>query len=875
MRVLVPIFLLLTTSALAAELTKPPRLLRGSEAIYPDRALAERVEAEVILELDVTEEGRVRDVTAVRTSTRTPGTTSTATATAAIDRWGFTRAATTAAARLEFAPGESEGVAVPVRIRWKYDFVLPPEVFATQTSTAPPPPAPARLAGTVRQRGNRMRLEGITVVARREQPTAESYETFTDREGHFTLDLPPGEWNIEAQATGFFPLRATEKLEPGQLVEVAYSIERTSGSQYEVIVRAEAPRREVDRRTLSAKELVRVPGTLGDPIQAVENMPGVARIPFGIGGLLVRGSGPQDSAVFVEGIYVPLIYHFGGLRSVVPGDVLDRIDFYPGNFSAQYGRVTGGILDARLKKVAPDQIHGALDVSLLDAGLFLEVPLGEKAAVLVAGRRSYIDQVLKAAIPDDSSVSLVAAPRYYDYQLLLDWRPINAHELRLFLLGSDDELGLLFEEPADLDSQIRSGSLNAHTAFQRLCLTHRWTLASELRNELRVSIGRDLIESSFFDQFRFDLNNRELQIRDLAVWTVSPVIKIEAGLDLLFQVVDVNVLAPRPPREGDVMGNPDLTDVLATSIDDARYFQVAPFVEAELKVTDDLTLIPGARVDWFSEVEEVSFDPRLVARWRVAPDWTAKGGIGLVHQPPTPQETDEIFGNPELGLQRAVHLSAGAEWTPEPHLSFDGTLFYKALDQLVSSTGALVERNGELAPMVYDNGATGRVYGLELWIQHKLSNNFRGWLTYTLSRAERTDSGESSARLFDFDQTHIFSVIAAWMFPENWELSGRFRLVSGNPWTPFNRAVFASDLDRYVPIPGEHNSSRLPMFHQLDVRLEKRWIYESWSLAAYVSLTNAYNRKNVEGLRYNFDFTQSTPIQGLPIFPILGIRGEL
>ena len=90
-------------------------------------------------------------------------------------------------------------------------------------------------------------------------------------------------------------------------------------------------------------------------------------------------------------------------------------------------------------------------------------------------------------------------------------------------------------------------------------------------------------------------------------------------------------------------------------------------------------------------------------------------------------------------------------------------------------------------PLIYDNGGTGRVYGMELVARHDFTNNFTGWLAYTLSRAERRDSGETEDRLFDFDQTHILTVVGSYLLPRNWQVGGRFRLVSGNPITPVDR----------------------------------------------------------------------------------------
>ena len=88
-----------------------------------------------------------------------------------------------------------------------------------------------------------------------------------------------------------------------------------------------------------------------------------------------------------------------------------------------------------------------------------------KFSVSVAGRRSYIDFILEAVIPDDSSVALISAPRYYDYQVLASYRPAEGHEARLFFFGSDDVFKLLFENPGEIDPQLRSGRLDTGTNF--------------------------------------------------------------------------------------------------------------------------------------------------------------------------------------------------------------------------------------------------------------------------------------------------------------------------------------------------------------------------------------------------------------------------
>jgi hypothetical protein len=129
-------------------------------------------------------------------------------------------------------------------------------------------------------------------------------------------------------------------------------------------------------------------------------------------------------------------------------------------------------------------------------------------------------------------------------------------------------------------------------------------------------------------------------------------------------------------------------------------------------------------------------------------------------------------------------------------------------------------------------------------------------------------------RPFSFDQTHILNLAGTYQLPRGWEVGMRWRLISGNPVTPIVGAGFDSDADEYQGVPGTSNSDRLPTFHQLDLRVDKRWVYDDWILGAYLSLNNATNSQNVEGQSYNFDFTESSATTGLPLFPIFGVKAE-
>ena len=133
---------------------------------------------------------------------------------------------------------------------------------------------------------------------------------------------------------------------------------------------------------------------------------------------------------------------------------------------------------------------------------------------------------------------------------------------------------------------------------------------------------------------------------------------------------------------------------------------------------------------------------------------------------------------------------------------------------------------------------------------------------------------ESEERIFDLDQPHILTFITTWKPSASWSIGGRFRYVSGNPSTPVERAVYLANSDIYVPIYGETNSARFDPFIELDIRIDKTWVYNTWKLNLYLDIQNATNRANQEGTIYSFDYTETTSLSGLPIAPILGVKGE-
>jgi TonB family protein len=850
-----------------AELT-PPKLIKDAKPVYPKRAQDEGVAAVVVLDIDIDATGKVEKAVV--------------TGPAEAEGYEFDEAALEAAKKLVFEPARAGDQPIPVRISYRITFV--PDVGPETEDEKPQPDerepeaetaAPTgELRGTLNERGTRLPLAGVTVtVFRGEGDEAEGYETDTDEEGNFRFEgLGVGKWRLLADPTGYYPLRTTEEVTAGTRTSVEYRIERRSYNPYDVVVETDRVRREVSRTSIDARQAERIPGTFGDVLEVVRNFPGVAR--GGFGEFVVRGSSPEDSRFFVSGIDVPLIYHFIGIRSVLPVGMVESVDFYPGNYSVEFGRATGGIIDVQYRDLSPKKIGGYADVSILDGSLYLEAPITDELSVAVAGRRSWLDALLEPLESEFSGVGRLVLPRYYDAQALVSYRPDPAHQIQTFFFASDDRFEVVFDEPEVQDPDFVVSDIGLSTTFYRVLTEYQYVPNERFGNELKVSFGHDLEDFNVGQLIYWNLSTYSAQVRDTARYALSDVFAIRGGIDYLMRRRRGDVhLPPLVGQEGQASGRPEPDDAVSSSFESTLHFP-AVFAELEFHPFEGTLILPGVRCDYSTRTESLAISPRLTARQGLSDQWTVKGGVGLFVQDPEPNETDEGLGNPDLEPEQAMHYSVGVEYRPWEHVLFDVTGFYKTLSNLVSPTDAVTERNGETVPLRFSNEGEGRVIGMEVSIRHELANNFFGWLAYTLSRAERRDAGSHTYRLFDYDQTHILTVIGAYRLPRNWEISSRWRYVTGNLYTPMVGSVYDADEDEYAPIPGEVNSDRVDAFHQLDIRIDKRWVYDSWILSAYLDVQNVYSRSNPETVSHNFDYSEQEIDSGLPILPVLGLRGE-
>ncbi|MEO1272073.1 MAG: TonB family protein, partial [Myxococcota bacterium] len=525
-----------------------PKIVTAVAAVYPERAAQEKIEAVVVLSIDISATGEVEQIEVI--DPMPP------------QGYGFEEAAREAMRQFVFEPARENGQPVPVRLSYRIRFKLAePDPDTVEPSEQPQDLGPVgELRGRALERGTRDPLVGVLVTIFRDDDAQEEpigFEVFTDEKGSFAFtDLKPGPWKIFIQPEGYFPYRTQEEINANELTEVIYFVEKGSYNPFDVLVEGDRIRKEVTKRSLSRQEIEKVPGTFGDPLNAVLNLPGVARPDAFSGEFIVRGSSSRDTRLYVSSMEVPIIYHFGGLRSVLPLGMIESIDFYPGNFSAYYGRATGGVLDVNLRELDPKQWHGYTDINLFDAGVFLQAPITDDLSIAVAARRSYIDFVIEAVVPDNTGINIIAAPAYYDWQILADWRPSLDHKLKVFVFGSSDTFRLLFDDPAeDIDAQ--NGDLNLSIETMRGILEYVWTPNTRLTSTTRIATGVDRLNFEALGLFTFNFDLYQPNARETLEYRVSDHMTVKTGLDVVWSRTDLTVDAPI--ETGNIDGGDDET----------------------------------------------------------------------------------------------------------------------------------------------------------------------------------------------------------------------------------------------------------------------------------------------------------------------------
>jgi TonB family protein len=822
-----------------ANAVKPPALTHFVAAVYPPDAEKAGITGAVTLSIVIDETGKVGEV-----KVTDPG-----------PHPGFAPAAVAAVKQFGFSPAEIGGKPAAVEISYRYEFVL-------KRAPAPvvPQDKPLSLEGRIVERGTRAPVVAASIDAG--GVTAE-----TDTEGRFTLrGLPVGPVKIHVVSPSHHDLMVDEVVEAGKVKEVEYRMNRKRYGAFESVVRGARERKELAVHEVSVDELATVPGTQGDVLKVIQDFPGVARAPFGLGLLIVRGSAPQDTVVYMDGVQIPLLFHFLALTAVINSDVISGLDFFPGNFSAYYGNAMGGAVEIHTRD-PKHEWHGAGHVDLYDGAAMVEGPVGD-GSMFVSVRRSWVDQVLKLVVPN----GLTVAPVFYDYQAKY------VHSLwggqgSIFAFGSSDALDILDQNTA------RVLSFDSTIEFHRLAASWKRGFAHDWHNDAVLSLGYDDTGAEAVNAVKIDSVIWSASLRDTLSYRPSDRFLLEMGTDSSLRYFSYNVTLPNFGAPGAAFGNGGLAaNPPENASASGGWAQPALFASSTIALGSRWRLQPGLRFDSNSRIgsgQSWWFDPRFSAYFTVSPKTVLKAGVGLYSEAPQPQDLTARFGNPNLSYQRSFQYSVGVDQKLPWQTDLELTLYDKFLYQLVTPTNLTNPMTGDALNL--SNLGKGRSYGVEMLLRRQIMRGFYGWVAYTLSRSTRRDDpsvDQYGYHLYDFDQTHILTVIASYQTEHNWTFGARFRYTSGDPYTPFVNGIFNANNASYSCIEGNPDTARAPPFYQADVRIDRRFVYDKWIFTGYLDIQNVTNRANPEELFPNYNCQGYSTLTGLPIFPTLGLRAE-
>ena len=865
------------------QITKPPKLVTFVPAVYPKEKHDAHVTGSVLLSIEIGDDGKVGEVEVVKG--------------AAAD---FDAAAVAAAKQFIFEPAEIDHQPAPVKITYRYAFTIVEQIVKAGPQI--------NFDGVVLERLSKKPLARVSVKI----TDLEGAAAVTDAEGQFAFtDVPVGTHKIQLAHPKLITVMTEETIAVGKRRTVKYLVEEKDDEDegISIVVRAPRIKKEAVETRIRTEEARRVPGTQGDTLKVVQNLPGVARSSFGSGDLIIWGAAPNETKVNVDGVQIPTLYHVGGFRSTINSDLVRSINLSPGSYGADYGRGLGGLVRIDLGPLPKEGTHGYVAADVLDASALLTMAITPRLRLAIAGRVSYLDQLLPLVTSADVG-DFVPIPRYDDYQAraTLSLRPDE--ELALTFLASDDHLRRAI--PSDDPSEVRSQNIDG--GWKRIILHYARLLPDGASMVVTPSFGIDSSSNQeLFGSTPVDVRSRTYQYALRAAYRrrVGVSTTLSFGLDMQAQssTLDRNGSLTLPAREGDpfVFGQPPRNDI-ASDHWNVLVIDTAPYAIAEINL-GRLSLVPGLRFEpvliegspslpagglvppagyaSFSlpenPVDQLPNDqfartlkalrylpnPRIAAAFRATKKLTLTAGAGIYGQPPDALDMSPVFGNPAIGVSRAAHLSGGFNYKLRPTLTLEVIGFYKRMWDLVS-------RN-DVPPPVADQltqDQIGRAYGGQVLLRQELLRGFFGWITYSLTRSERRDHPNTDWRLFDFDQTQALGMVASYQLGHGWDLGVRFRYTTGFPRTPVVNAYQDSVTGRYNPTFGPYNAIRIPAFYQLDARIERSLVFRRVKMNVFLDVQNLTDRQNPEEIIYNYNFQVRSYITGFPTLAVLGARVE-
>jgi len=779
--------------------------------------------------------------------------------------------------------------------------------------------------GYVRDRSNGEPLGYVNVFIK-----GSSIGTASGTDGYFVIsNVVPGNYEIIASIIGYEIDKQVIEVVFGENKRIEFRLQRTviEGQEVDVFGEAQKMRELVEpsRMTLDLRTLKTAPAFIEpDLFRTVQMLPGVQTLNDFSSALYVRGGTPDQNLIMLDGITVYNPYHLGGIFSTFNTDAIKEADFHAGGFPARYGGRMGAILNVINREGNTEKFQGNANISIISSKVLLEGPIpkfrGMKGSWMLAGRRTYFDQLFKLLVPGD----LFKFPyHFYDYQAKMNIDFNSDHRLTYSRFYGDDVLELSFSEKNQQFDIISDYSEEQKSEFsidwpwgnKTNSITWRWlvnpnmilkSFVANSRYRFNFDLGylyegtwRSGSEQGVYkDQFNFDFFDRVndntieaelawhgLRNHQIMAGFQIKQVKYDLGMELEFSNLDTSVfLTPLKSRD--------------TTREASVFFQdkwdISPRIDIQF----------GARVTEYSLHDKLYFDPRFGIRYILRNDLSLKFSLGRYHQFLTIvnledeswQLIDFWMGIPkDRSATWADHAIIGVEYLSGQNWILRSEAYYKHFENLITL------KQGELFPSEADQvqykpfndffHTRAYAYGLEFLIK-KTAGRVRGWLGYTYAETNRHVEKHGWYQP-TYDRTHTLNLVGDFEIRRGLHLSTSLQASSGQPFTPpigrfeqwySSHGAFGHKwYSNQGMLVSEKNSERFSPYFRIDLGLKQSKTFFSIPYQRFIQLVNVTNHINPLTHQYRNKINRSTgenigleraEVPMFPFFFTMGISVE-
>ena len=701
---------------------------------------------------------------------------------------------------LKFIPASQTGVALAVRVPLRLEL---------ESSQRPR----AQVVWQVFEEGSSRRLRDVRIRVYSDE--LEIASAMTNEDGRVEMALEAFDaLQVVVESDGYLALISSfdAAADTSLSFDIMLLPESAFGG-YRQVVRGQRERTG-SRLVLTQKELTHVAGSLNDPFRTIQTLPGVSNVSSVYPLPVVRGTGPNHSAVWIDGFLAPLVFHFLAGPSVIYPELLQSISYESGDASVQYGGQIGGIISAKTGfDLAQENDVAEGNLNLAQAGALVRREYGH-GVWLASGRLGYPGYLLRLA---GTNLDL----SYWDYHG--QWSETQGRtRQRVALYGAGD-------------------SFMAETGLAPLRLQFHRLLYEYVSKGLKLGTMTEFSTSSLPDQPE-QLTTSALGVNLNYRWVFSDDWIVDSGLQskLSFDDVDVNqavvdaiaeqYVEERPPGYGPddaSLDNPENNLPEEDFLKDAEAWrgQHSAYLSTEVRIpTIGLVIAPGVRYDFIHQRENTldAWNARVrLTQKLIDSPYTKlhlKASTGLFSQPPrVPLIIPGLdFGLLNLGMQKAWRSSMGLSLERDVW-RYSLTGFFSRMTNLSLDWG-MVDESGEI-PIAVE----GRAYGVEFFVRRLRTQGLFGWLSYTWSRSTR--NWGTGWRWFTLDREHVANLVMGFELERGWGISARVLYQSGTPQTPEFYSL--------------ENTERGASFTRFDIRFDRRVVYPTWALEFYVDIGNA------------------------------------